>query len=197
MKGDAALRQLEKSLVAQIPERVKALRIAEPVYCLRIWYYGTDSVGDRAPSLTLKTEALRQQLLRDKGKKAPHYIWCADEYEDGAGVFNSPLSDATISRLCREWFAQLPRGSLPDDSELVPLREAIQRVAGSLNRLDWRKYAPVTDDFVVFPADGSHSFCGDYAEMVASVPAERIDRLRSQSLLGTDPWWEVSEDAGS
>jgi hypothetical protein len=86
----------------------------------------------------------------------------------------------------------LPEGALPDDSELVPLREAIQRVATCLNRLDWRKYARVTDDFVVFSADGSHSFCDDYGEMVASVPSRKLDRLRSRSLLGTDPWWELS-----
>src|SRR5262249_11548387 len=114
------------------------------------------------------------------------------ECEEGDGVFRTPIRNITISHLCRDWFGLLPEGALPDDSELVPLREAIQRVAAGLNRLDWRKYASVTDDFVVFSADGSNSFCDDYGEMVASVPSRKLDRLRSQSLLGTDPWWELS-----
>jgi hypothetical protein len=186
------LRRLEETLIEDIPPRVKALRIPEPVYCLRIWYYGTDTDGDRTPSLTLKTEALRQRLVAEKEKQAPHYLWCADECEQGEGVFRTPIRNTTISGLCRDWFTLLPEGALPDDSELVPLREAIQRVAASLNRLDWPKYALVTDDFVVFSADGSHSFCDDYGEMVASVPARKLDRLRSRSLLGTDPWWELT-----
>jgi hypothetical protein len=196
MQNDVVLRKLEESLLAHIPHRVQSLGIAQPVYCLRIWYYGTDIDGDRTPSLTFKTDALRQQLLRDKGKKAPYYIWCADEYESGDDVINTPLVDVTISRLCSEWFLGLPQGLLPDDTELVPLRETIQRVARELNHLDWRQYASVTDDFVVFPADGSHSFCDDYGELVASVPPEKLARLRSRSLLGIDPWWELGEDVG-
>jgi hypothetical protein len=192
MNGSALLRQLEETLVTSIPPRVKAVRLREPVYCLRIWFYGTDAVGGRTPSLTLKTDSLRQKVLKDKGKRAPHYLWCADECEDGDGVIHATITDAAVSRLCRDWYHQLPGSSLSDDSSLVPLRETIQRVAAALNRLDWQPYAPVTDDFVVIPADGSHSFCDDYAEMIASVPPARLDLLRSRSFLGTDEWWELS-----
>jgi hypothetical protein len=192
MTGPDLLRQLEEPLVTCIPKRVKALRLREPVYCLRIWFYGTDCVGEGIPSLTLKTESLRQRVLADKGKQAPHYLWCADECEDGAGVIRATITNAAISRLCRNWYNQLPKGSLSDDSALVPLRVAIQRVAATLNRLDWQPYAPVTDDFVVFPADGSHSFCDDYAEMLATIPATRLDLLRSRRFLGTEDWWAVS-----
>jgi hypothetical protein len=187
--------QLEDSLIAFIPPRVKSLRILEPVYCLRVWYYGTDIDGNRTPSLTLKTEALRKEVIVEKGKKAPHYLWCADEYEVGDGVFRDTVEDKTISRLCREWFLQLPERPLPDDNDLIPLRQTIQRVATVLNRLDWPQYTSVTDDFVVFPADGSHSFGGDYEEMVASVPQEKLDLLRSRSLLGSEKWWILDQDS--
>jgi hypothetical protein len=131
-------------------------------------------------------------VLADKGKRAPHYLWCADECEEGDGVICATVTDATVSRLCRDWYRQLPKGSLPDDSALFPLREAIQRVAATLNRLDWQPYAPVTDDFVVIPADGTHSFCADYAEMLSSIPPDRLDLLRSRLFLGTEEWWELS-----
>ena len=41
--------------------------------------------------------------------------------------------------------AQLPERAPPDDSNLVPLREAIQRVTVSLNYLDWRQTTTMTD----------------------------------------------------
>ena len=41
--GEQILARLEELLVAEIPRCVKALSIVEPVYCLRIWWYGTDS----------------------------------------------------------------------------------------------------------------------------------------------------------
>ena len=68
------------------------------------------------------------------------------------------------------------------------MREAVQRAAAQLNRLDWRELTNATDDFVVFAADGMHEFNNDYEEMTASVPAERIAQFRSGKLLGTDPW---------
>ena len=68
----------------------------------------------------------------------------------------------------------------------------VQRVAARLNHLGWAEYAPVTDDFVVFAADGAHEFCDDYGEMVASVPAERVELLRSRGQLGTQRWYTLA-----
>ena len=61
----------------------------------------------------------------------------------------------------------------------------VQRVSARLNDLPWSEYAPTTDDFVVFAADASHTYCADYEEMLASVPADRIELLRSRRMLGT------------
>lgn len=58
----------------------------------------------------------------------------------------------------------------------------VQRVAAKLNTLDWSTIAPVTDDFVVFPADGSHTVGDDFEDMQASVPAERLKLLKSRKL---------------
>ncbi len=82
---------------------------------------------------------------------------------------------------------------LPDDNDLIPFQAMVRRVAGRLNQADWSNYAAVTNDFMVMAADGSHSIGDDYEDMLASVPPERIDRFRSQQLLGTDTWWTLKK----
>jgi hypothetical protein len=190
--GDDLLFRLEERLIALIPKRVAALGIREPVYSLRIWYYGTDVPSDeRVPSLMLPKEATRQSILSQRGPKAPHYLWCADELDTREQSYLGRIEDKELSALCRQWY-DLERGSRPETEELRAIREMAQRVSARLNRIAWRSHAPVTDDFVVFPADGSHTFCADYEEMLASVPAERVDMLRARKLLGTGEWWTLS-----
>jgi hypothetical protein len=67
---------------------------------------------------------------------------------------------------------------------LRELRRTIRRVCRQLNQFDWTTVRSVTDDFVVFPADGSHTFYDDYGDLVASVPPERIELLRQRGYLG-------------
>jgi hypothetical protein len=187
---DALLVKAEERLVTLIPNRVKALGIREAVYCLRIWYYGTDTVGDRTPTLMLPKESLRRRLVAKKGPKVPHYLWCADELTHIDWAYTVEIKDATVGDLCRKWY-DYPWGRHPETEELRPAREMVQRVAKRLNILPWAKHVPVTDDFVVFAADGSHTFCNDYEEMQASVPNERIELLRTRRFLGTEPWWSL------
>jgi hypothetical protein len=83
----------------------------------------------------------------------------------------------------------------PDTEEnLALLRETIRRVAKELNKLDWRHYCNPTDDFVVFPADGSHTYYDDFGDMKASVPAKTIRLLRSKGLIGPESNWEQLPD---
>jgi hypothetical protein len=180
---------IEDRLGELIPRRVKALGISEPVYCLRIWYYGTDTGGDRVPSLMFCTAAARRKVLAEKGDKVPHYLWCADEVCTGA--YFCMIDDPAVSALCRRWYDQ-PGDRRPETEELRPVREMVQRVAARLNGLPWSEYVPITDDFVVFAADASHAFCDDYGEMLASVPVERIELLRSRRMLGTVKWFTLS-----
>lgn len=143
------------------------------------------------PSLMLPKEAVRRKLMSEQGAKAPHYVWCADELMHPSWVYNTKIDDAAVSDLCRRWY-DYPWGSRPEAEELSPIREMVQRIAARLNELSWREYAPVTDDFVAFAADASHTFCNDYEEMLASVPVDRIEALRSQRMLGTEPWWTLA-----
>ncbi len=190
--GHELLAALQERLIELIPQRVGALGIGEPVYCLRVWYYGTDVGGDRVPSLMLCPDAARRRVLAEKGDVAPHYLWCADEV--CVGAYTAEINDPTVSDLCRLWY-QRPWGRRPEEVELRPFREMVQRVAARLNDLPWSEYAPTTDDFVVFAADASHTYCADYEEMLASVPAERIELLRSRRMLGNSNWYTLSRAA--
>jgi hypothetical protein len=190
--GHEILAALKERLVELIPQRVGALGLGEPVYCLRVWYYGTDAGGDGVPSLMLCPNTARRRMLAARGDEAPHYLCCADEV--GVGSSTAEINELTASDLCRLWYRR-PWGRRPEDVELRPFREMVQRVAARLSGLAWSEYAPTTDDFVVFAADASHTYCADYDEMRASVPAERIERLRSRRMLGDPDWYTLSAAA--
>ena len=179
---DGVLLKIEALLVSNIPKVVKAAKLREPVYCLRIWYNGSDSLETAVPWLMLVKESTRKSFIRKHGKKAPYYIWCADEATNTDQSFNVEIANDELVKQYGVWYEHLC--DLDDDEELQPFREMTQRVAAKLNTLDWAAIVPATDDFVVFPADGSHTFCDDLGDLNASVPEERLKLLRSRNLLG-------------
>ena len=176
-----ALAQLEELLVVEIPMAVRSAKIEEPVYCLRIWYNGTDSASDAVPWLMLVKESTRQQLLATRAGNDPTFLWSADELTEPGAAYNVFLSGWRMGRLYRKWYRYLC--AVEDDEEIQPFREMVQRVARRLNQLRWLDLAPVTDDFVVFPADGSHTFCDDLGDMTASVLPNQLALLRTRNLL--------------
>ena len=185
MHARSALARIEELIVQNAPSYVTAMKIREPVFCLRIWYFGGDCLpGERAPMLMLPTDSLRQSILKQHGKQAPHYLWCADEFDLGS-VDRTQLDVPELVSLCDQWIDELENAhSLPaGPGGMTPLRETVQRAAKRLNKLDWSAFAPVTPDFVVFAADGTHDFCDDIGEMQASVSAEHISDFRARGLL--------------
>jgi hypothetical protein len=132
----------------------------------------------------LPSESLRQSRLQQHGTRAPHYLWCADEF-DLDSVERTYLDIPELVTLCDQWIEDLEGSqALPaGPAAFVPMREAVQRAAKRLNQIDWSAFAPVTSDFVVFAADGTHDFCDDLGEMQASVSAERIQQFRDRGLL--------------
>ncbi len=178
---DALLSKIEKILVAEIPKAVKAAKVKEQVYCLRIWYNGTDMDETAVPSLMLVKESARKTFLKKRPKEALYYVWGADEQQDEEYSITIELSNDKLLDHYGVWYEHLCE--LEDDEELQPFREMTQRVALQLNALDWTTILPVTDDFIVFPADGSHTFCDDLGDMAASVPKPRLKLLQSRKLL--------------
>ena len=177
---EKTLQRIEGLLVELIPPAVKAAQLADPVYSLRIWYNGTESESDAIPWLMLVKDSTRKDLVRKAGKRFPEEIWMADELTNAGQGFQIHLeSDELVSEYGR-WHEHLCEQD--DDEELQPFREMVQRAAARLNKLDWTAIAPVTDDFVVFPADGSHTIRDDFEDLQASVPAERLKLLKSRKL---------------
>jgi hypothetical protein len=190
------LAEVADMLVRLIPPQVRSLNIGETVYSLRIWYHGSDSfTSDWTPWLMLPKESVRQQALAERKNTAPHYIWCADELTSPNQTIQTGLEDPRLVTSMRAWYDGNDWETGSDADKLRPIREMVEGVCARLNALNWRQYAPVTDDFIVFPADSSHTF-GDYAQLVASVPAERIQLLRDRGFLGGVKWYELDSSSG-
>jgi hypothetical protein len=187
MATDPILGKLEGLLIAEIPQAVKRAQVVEPVYCLRIYYDATDMPEEGfATRLWLVKDAARTRLLKLQGKQAPGFIWCADEVDRTEDGYHATFAkDSQIPKLCQKFYPKLI-----EEENLQLYREALQRVAKQLNKLKWSDYCTVTDDFVVFPADGSHTFYDDFGDMTASVPAEKLKLLRSRKTLGAEDRWE-------
>jgi len=177
----AALAQMEELLVVEIPKAVRSASITEPAYCLRLWYNGTDSAEDAVPWLMLVKESTRQEFLAKHGANAPYYLWSADEATLPGQSYNINLPEKPLQRPYSKWYRYICK--VEDDEELQHFREMMQRVARRLNQLRWQDLAPVTDDFVVFPADGSHTFCDDIGDLKASISPEQLASFRAKNLL--------------
>jgi hypothetical protein len=191
MRKPAVYAKLVPLLVEAVPRAVQKACYSEPVYCLRVYYDSIDMPEEGyATRLRLINEESRARVLASKGSSAPYYLWCADETdstkEHGPNILLD--DDPKIAKLCGQIYERL----CDDEEENLPLlRGAIQEVCRALNRLDWRPYCQATDDFVVFPADGSHTFYDDYGDLVASVPVERVELLHSRGMLGPADRWDM------
>ena len=173
---------MQSRLFKLILERIEQLNITEPVYAMRVYYYGTDSDDTCTPTLLLPYVRTQKRLIEKNPGNFSDYIWSADEHDcKDDGVF-AYLKDEELEGLYRKWYAHLCR-SKTQKSTLHQFRRMVQRVCKKLNKMDWSDLAMATEDFVVFPADGAHEFCNDYAEMVASLTNDQIKKLISKGLL--------------
>jgi hypothetical protein len=184
MPKETVFTELEHRLIEVIPHVVGACEMAEPAYCLRVYYDSMDTPEEEyATRLRLLKASLRVQAVATRGNHAPDGIWMADNTDDsdihGPNIFLK--HDPQTLQICGEIFQRIVKN---EGSTLRELRRTIQRVCRQLNQLDWTTVRSVTDDFVVFPADGSHTFYDDYGDLVASVPAEQIELLRQRGYLG-------------
>ena len=180
--------QLIPLLIDAIPRSIAALRLSESICCLRVYYYDT-----HAPSayLLLKpvTESFRNQLLASQGRSALFYLWGSGEPKgDGPQTI---LGDSDADRATAELFNRIYELLCDDENRHMPAyRQALHRVAQQLNARDWSQICPVTDDFVVVPADGSMHFVDELADIAGSIPSASLELLRSRGLLGPEGHWD-------
>jgi hypothetical protein len=174
--------QMEELLIAEIPRIVKAAKIKEAVYCLRIWYNGLDSMSDAVPYCMLIKESVRKTYISSGGLRDVNAIWMADEWTSSGMSFNIHSNHPKLKQLYARWYEWLCEQDDETDS-LQLFREMIQRVSLRLNLLNWKEFLPVTDDFVVFPADGAHAFMDDTVDLLASITPAQQSLLKSRNLL--------------
>lgn len=176
-------------LVDVIPQAVVSLRQTMPICIVRIYYYDT-----HAPCTYLLLKSVssncRNDVLASKGRNAPFYIWGSGE-ECGDGNIDLPRKSTNSDKQIAALFEQVYELLVEDEeANMIPFRQMLQLVAKKLNEMDWREFCKVTDDFVIVPADGSQHFGGDdYKDLVESVPAERLELLRSRRVLGPRENW--------
>jgi hypothetical protein len=127
-------------LVRAIPEVVRRAAIREPAYCLVVAWSGAVLLP---PVLGV---GLERERLEWRAVGSEHG-WAAPEFEHFAA---SPLDldGADVVRVCERMRELLQRSTARGRLESL-----LRDVARDLNRLDWSKILPVTDDFVVFPSD--------------------------------------------
>jgi hypothetical protein len=181
--------RLEYRLIDAIPRAIAANGFNEPVCCMRVYYYDT-----HAPCtyLLLKpvSDAYRSKLLADAGKNALYYLWASGEAkgELQAVELSADYTDLETAGLLNNVYSLLCEDN--DDSTMPKYRAVLQRVCRQLNCLSWDHVCQVTDDFVVVPADGSQYFADDSSDIVDSIPADRLELLRSRGLLGPGRAWD-------
>jgi hypothetical protein len=182
---------LETLLGMGVPLSIKKLKLADPVFCVRLYYYDTHAPREEYRlHVRVLTEPLRRRLVTDCSNPAN----LADElWNPLSGAANGvPGQDVGLyeadmrgSKELAKYFGEVYDLLCESEDEFMPLlRELARRVCTKWNARKWDTHAPTTDDFVAFPADGSGFFGGEYDDSLeAAVPAERIELLRKRGYL--------------
>ena len=185
---DGPFRLLQPLLTAAIPMAIGQLKLPDPIFCIRLYYHDTNAPPeDYCTWVRVLTEPLRQRVLATKRPcDVPFYLWSPQSGEANGSPGRDPgLFEADLSgyRDIMERYAEVYELVDADDG-MTQLRELLRQVSRVLNARDWSKTAKVTDDFVVFPADGSGYYGGSHAEdMEESIPPQKLELLRQRQLL--------------
>lgn len=181
--------KLRALLAKEIPKMASRAAQAEPICCARIVYYDTHAPATNyAPQLVLIAESVKKRVCDEVDAKD-----VADEFWHPtlgilgnlptAGVYVIDLStNPEIAAVGQEVFAQLERA---ENETMLMLRAALRKVSLTLHMVPWPGVKR-TPDFVVFPADGSNHFAGEYLQdMIDSIPQNRLKLLVDQGLFET------------
>ena len=189
--------RLTPLLVEAIPAAIASMKLGKPICAVRIYYYDTTAPSTYLLLRTVSAER-RDQIVARKGRDAPFTLWSSGE-DCGDGQVELPADpprrqDKLIVTLFGQVYDQLCGDE--DDAEgetMIAFRAMLCQTSRELNARDWAKVCPVTDDFIVAPADGSQHFADDYEDLAQGVPPERLELLRSRRLLGpnADRWDQV------
>lgn len=174
------------SMATEVVAQARRLRIDSPLCRLKFWYYDTC-----APSCYLLGDALRaadrERIVATEGINAGDQLW------DGSGPIeisvglsdDSPCTSVlakAYNAMCMD-ASELHAAGLPESAAYMS-RWLAQSLSRYLNEPGWDTVCPVTDDFIVYAQNGTDYGCDCYEDIVASVPSEKLDLLRSRGFLG-------------
>jgi YD repeat-containing protein len=165
---------VRQRLVTVVPEKVKAARILEPVYCIALAYdgEGNDVLG---PYLGIGLESERNKWLAERGKDAWQMIWNPAEFKNYEKP-HTQLEDEELEE-ASSWL----NGALANKSSTAPAIKLLVEVASELEKMDWSKTLKTTPDFVVYAVDFE---LGDLRKNLKKiVSAEKLSALKGAKLI--------------
>lgn len=177
-KGESIARsssEIEELLVQLIPDKLRAARVSEPLFCLLL-VYDWEGNPPLPPLLALGPQSLRQRAREKHGREARCYLWNPADYPT-FGAAELELTDAKLLEAC-----DLLNQMMSSRDYFQPARTLLNKVAARLQQHDWRGILETTDDFFVAAVDLESQ---DHLQpnMKKSVPTEIIKRLKKESYL--------------
>jgi len=173
-----------------IPSAVKKLKPPDPIFCMRIYFYDTHAPQEGyGLRLRVLTEPLRRRLTENRPRSArlTEELWhpqtgVANRTPGREGLYEIDLAQSRdLAKVFAEVYELLCQS---EDDHMPRLRELARKLSQVVNAQTWGPPITVTDDFVVFPADGSGFFGGEFLDdLHTSVPTERVELLRQRGYL--------------
>lgn len=185
---EAEIRSIEKRLLELIPTKVARLKLTSPAYALFLWYQDFSGM-DAAVEFGIGTEALRAACLSGKyssklGNPADFAIWAPQQSIEGPFP-GFPLPGGIIDEVaedCDSVYQVLSEDAMEDEeAAIAPFRTMMQRVARTLNGIDWSKKLRVSEDFVVVACDYMSMWCRD--DFHASLGSQKIAELIAKGMM--------------
>ena len=181
------LKAVEDYFVEHIPKAIAEAKVASPLYVALLTYCGEDITSGWPQDIELRTATHRDKCLKLSDREQAMYrLWCPAE-EIAGGKTVGGAEKKSLSELEEKTQQLLQLAGESESFDYDELRRLFCRVAMRLNKLDWRKIARVTDEFIVLPAD-DHGETDFFEELRASVPAKKIALLRRRGMF---PVWET------
>jgi hypothetical protein len=170
---DGLMAKVRKRLIDEIPVAVRRAGIKEPAYCLALAY---DEGGEELPPvLGVGIERERRRVRETRSKEAKELLWEPQQFSRFGGKALR-LDDAALAEDCR----RLLQFALMKEALWVP-QKLLNGVAKALNRRQWDRVLPTTDDFIVYAIN----FDGEdlKANLKAGVPVAKLKMLKSRGLV--------------
>jgi hypothetical protein len=166
-------KQISRSLLELVPATVRRAKIKERAWCIALAYDGEND--GLSPVIGVGLEKERARWLSSQGKQAPGLVWNPAEY--------ARYEDSTLDLRKKDFdedcamFSQVALSKGYTWCE----RKLLNEVTQALNRLNWAKTLPVTDDFVVYAVDFEGADLKK--NLKEGVPAKKLQLLRRRKFL--------------